>query len=77
MGKLSKLAFLGYDFQHFSILLNSVPFRFLPDISKERHWRGIVVQFKKSTLKLKLLSLELLRWLSEMQEIFADKLGNK
>ena len=29
------------------------------------------------TPKLKLLSQELLRWLSEMEEIFVDKLGNK
>ena len=77
MGKLSKLAFLGYDFQRFSFLLDSFCFCFLPDVSKERHWRGIVIKFKELTLKLKLLSLELLRWLSEMQEIFADKLGNK
>ena len=43
MGKLSKFAFLGYDFQHFSFLLDSFSFCFLPDISKERHWRGIVI----------------------------------
>ena len=77
MGKLLKFAFLGYDFRHFSFLLNSFRFCFLPDVSKERHWRGIVIKFKESTPKLKLLSPELLRWLSEMQEIFADKLGNK
>ena len=78
MGKLSKLAFVGYDFQQFSFsFLNSFRFCFLPDVSKERHWRGIVIKFKESTLKLKLLSLELLRWLSELQEIFADKLANK
>ena len=77
MGKLSKLEFLGYDFQHFSFLLDSFRFCFLPDVSKERHWRRTVIKFEDSTLKLKLLSLELLRWLSEMQEIFADKLGNK
>ena len=73
---MGKLAFLGYDFQHFSFLLNSFRFCFLPDVSKERHWRGIVIKFKELTLKLRLLSPELLRWLSEMQEIFADKLGN-
>ena len=52
MGKLSKLAFVGSDFQHFGsfIFLNS--FRFLPDVSKERHWRGIVIKFKELTLKL-------------------------
>ena len=33
--------------------------------------------FKELTLKLKLLSLELLRYLSEMEDIFVDKLGNK
>ena len=33
MGKLSKLAFLGYDFQHSSFLLNSFCFCFLPDVT--------------------------------------------
>ena len=47
------------------------------DVSKERHWRDIVKTFKELTLKLKLLSPELLRWLSEMEQIFVDKLGNK
>ena len=35
------------------------------------------MKFKEFTLKLKLLSLELLRWLSEMEEIFTGKLGKK
>ena len=35
------------------------------------------MKFKKLTIKLKLLSPELLRWLSEMEEIFVDELGNK
>ena len=68
MGKLSKFAFLGYDFQHFSFLLDSFRFCFLPNVSKERDWRGNVIKFKESTLKWKLLSQELLRWLSEMKK---------
>ena len=35
------------------------------------------MKIKELTLKLKLLSLELLRRLSEMEEIFVGKLGNK
>ena len=59
MGKLSKLGFVGYDFQHFSFFfLKSFRFCFLPDVSKERHWRGIVIKFKELTLKLKPLSLD-------------------
>ena len=34
------------------------------------------MKFKKLTPKLNLLSIELLRWLSEMEEIFVDKLRN-
>ena len=35
------------------------------------------MKLKELTSKLKLLQQELLRWLSEMEEMFVDKLGNK
>ena len=66
MGKLSKLAFVGYDFQHFSFFFLTV-FVF-PNVSKERHWRGIVIKGHVKVIFLPIIALSFPQFCHKLEQ---------